>query len=107
MKWICLLCTSALLGVANLRAQPGQVDGTSMTAGPPGPGLSGSTAKLFGQNNSFSAQLDMPTAAGQGTDAMSIPGKIFFDAGDTPRLVDLVSGSTTPMFPQGSVARLP
>src|SRR5260221_2540501 len=104
MKWICLLCTSALLGVANLRAQPGQVDGTSMTAGPPGPGLSGSTAKLFGQNTSLSAQLDMRTAAGQGTDAMSIPGKIFFEEGKSRFEMDMSEIKGGMMSPKAAAA---
>ena len=48
---------------------------------PPGPGLSGTTAKLFGDNTSFSATLEMQTSGGGDSGPMAMPGKIYFDQG--------------------------
>jgi hypothetical protein len=104
MKWICLVCAAALFSAVNLQAQPGAGPGRGMTAGPPGPGLSGSTARLFGQNTSFSAQLEMQTAAGQGTDAMSIPGKLFFDQGNSRFEMDMSEIKGGMMSPQAAAA---
>ncbi len=69
---------------------------------PPGPGLSGSTAKLFGDNSSFSATLEMQTGSEGGADAMSIPGKIFFDAGKSRFEMDMSQMKGGKMPPQAA-----
>jgi hypothetical protein len=65
----------------------------------PGPGLSGSTAKLFGDNSTFSANMEMQTSGNDGSDAMSMPGKIFFDEGKSRfemNMTELKGGKMTP-----------
>ena len=46
-----------------------------------GPGLSGSTVRLFGENTTFSAELQIQTENPGGGEAMNVPGKIYFDHG--------------------------
>lgn len=79
---VCLL--SVLLGLGSVQAQPGRMGGP-----PPGPGLSASTAKLFGENSTFSANLEMQTTPEGASDTMTIPGKIFFDQGKSRFEMDM------------------
>ena len=72
-----------------------------MSGRPPTPGLSGSTAKLFGDNTSFSANLEMQTTGGQGT--MTMPGKIFFDEGKSRFEMDMAQIKGGMMSPQMAV----
>lgn len=48
---------------------------------PRGPGLDATTAKLFGDNQVFTARLEMETGATAGKKAVTIPGKLSFDNG--------------------------
>jgi hypothetical protein len=84
MKTHLPLLVSLALGIASGHAQFGHMAGP-----PPGPGLSGSTAKLFGDNSTFSANLEMQTGEDGSAEAMSIPGKIFFDSGKSRFEMDM------------------
>src|SRR4029077_4889884 len=84
MKTHLYLLVSLALGIASGQAQFGHMAGP-----PPGPGLSGSTAKLFGDNSTFSANLEMQTGEDGSAEAMSIPGKIFFDSGKSRFEMDM------------------
>ena len=74
----CLILSTALC-LSSVQAQVGRPGGLGAPA--PGPGLSGSTVKLFGDNSSFSANLEMQTAPDAGAEAMTFPGKLSFDQG--------------------------
>ena len=77
MKLLSLFCLCSVVGLTGAEAQPS-------SAGSPlggGPGLSGSTVKLFGENTMFSAALQIQTESPQGADSMTVPGKIYFDHG--------------------------
>ena len=76
MKAPNLVILSICLSIGSLHAQSGRPGGP-----PPGPGLSGSTAKLFGDNSTFSANLEIQTSTGGGSENMTMPGRIFFDNG--------------------------
>ena len=65
------------------------------------PGLSATTAKLFGDNNSFSANLEMQTTSDQGP--MTMPGKIFFDQGKSRFEMDLSQIKGGMMSPQAAM----
>jgi hypothetical protein len=86
MKTLCVAALAIALGIPSLNAQVGR---PGMGGPPPGPGLSGSTAKLFGDNATFSATLEMQTAGGEGADAMTMPGKIYFDHGKSRFEMDI------------------
>ncbi len=77
MKLLSLFCLFFVSGLTASKAQP------SAAGGPmgDGPGLSGSTVKLFGENTMFSAALQIQTENPQGSDPMTVPGKIYFDHG--------------------------
>jgi hypothetical protein len=81
MKMICCASLALLAGVLSVPGQLGRAGGMGMGGPPPGPGLSGSTAVLFGENDSFSATLEMQNGGGDDADTMTMPGKIFFDQG--------------------------
>jgi hypothetical protein len=76
MKTANLVILSICLSIGSLQAQPDRPGGP-----PPGPGLSGSTAKLFGDNSTFSANLEIQTTTGGSAENMTMPGRIFFDNG--------------------------
>jgi hypothetical protein len=93
---VCLaLCLMVCAG--SLEAQVGRMGGP-----PPGPGLSGSTAKLFGENSTFSATLEMQTGGGNASEAMSIPGKIYFDNGKSRFEMDLSEAKGGKLGPQAA-----
>lgn len=96
MKRNFYLVLTLALGFATGHAQFARMGGP-----PPGPGLSGSTAKLFGQNSSFSASLEMQTG-GDGSDPMSMPGKIFFDEGKSRFEMDISNMKGGKMPPQAA-----
>lgn len=77
MKLFFLLCLCCVLCRTGAEAQPGPAT-TPMTGGP---GLSGSTVRLFGENTMFSAALQIQTENPGGADAMTVPGRIHFDHG--------------------------
>lgn len=87
MKTLRCAGLSVLLSVYAAHAQPGRPGG--MGGPPPGPGLSGSTVKLFGENSTFSANLEMQTSGGGEADPMTMPGKIFFDHGKSRFEMDM------------------
>lgn len=93
---ICLIVSLAIT-LGSAKAQPGRMGGP-----PPGPGLSGSTAKLFGENSTFSANLEMQTGEEGGSDAMSVPGKIFFDEGKSRFEMDMSQMKGAKMPPQAA-----
>src|SRR5256885_4944465 len=88
MKKLSLLLLPTLLSL-QVQAQPGRRGDMGMGATPQGPGLSGSTAKLFGDNTSFSANLEMQTSSGEKSETMTMPGKIAFDQGKSRFDMDL------------------
>jgi hypothetical protein len=67
-----LVFTILCLGLFSAHAQPG--------AAPGGPNFSGPMGKLFGNNQSFSARVEIQNADGAGN-TITMPGKISFDAG--------------------------
>jgi hypothetical protein len=93
MKTLTLVVLSLLAAILPSPAQPGAM-GTS------GPGLSGSTAKLFGDNTSFSADLELQVTSGQGGDTMTLPGKIYFDEGKSRFEIDMSQIKGGMMSPQ-------
>jgi Domain of unknown function (DUF4412) len=90
---ILLIC----LSIAPIHAQLGRPGGP-----PPGPGLSGSTAKLFGDNSTFSASLEIQTSTGGGSENMTMPGRIFFDNGKSRFEMDTAELKGGNMSPQAA-----
>jgi hypothetical protein len=90
----CLLAfTVVCLGLLPLQAQPGRLGGA-----PNGPNLGGTLSKLFGDNQAFSAALDMQVKP-KSDKPMTMPGKIFFDAGKQRfevNLADMKGGNMPP-----------
>lgn len=75
MKKLLLLTTTLIaLGLAPAFAQPGA------RGGGPSPNFGGAMSKLFGANQTFSANMEFQTP-GPGGDTIAMPGKINFDAG--------------------------
>jgi hypothetical protein len=95
MKTVYLAILSLSLSIAPVFAQFGRPSGP-----PPGPGLSGSTAKLFGDNSTFSANLEMQTSTG--TENMTMPGRIFFDNGKSRFEMDTAELKGGKMSPQAA-----
>src|SRR5262245_33477428 len=95
MKTVYVVLLSICVSVASLRAQLGRPGGP-----PPGPGLSASTAKLFGDNSTFSANLEMQTS--MGTETMTMPGRIFFDNGKSRFEMDTAELKGGKMSPQAA-----
>jgi hypothetical protein len=90
-----ILC--GIFSILPLYAQLGRPSG--MGGPPPGLGLSGFTAKLFGDNATFSANLEMQTSSGGGSEIMTMPGKMFFDQGKSRfemNLTELKGGKMSP-----------
>jgi hypothetical protein len=85
-----------VLSLVSVQAQFGPPTGKSS----PGPGLSGSTAKLFGENSAFSASLEMQTSAANDPDTMSMPGKIYFDQGKSRFEMDMSQIKSAKIPPQ-------
>ena len=59
-------------------------------------------AKLFGDNSSFSANLEMQTGGGGGAEAMTFPGKISFDQGKSRFEMDLTQMKGGSLPPQAA-----
>ena len=100
MKKTCCLILSIVLGIVGAHAQFGRSGGMGPGGPPPGPGLSGSTAKLFGDNSTFSASLEMQTGGPGDPEAMSLPGRIFFDQGKSRFEMDLSQSKGGKMSPE-------
>lgn len=75
--WILLGFLSLTLAV---HAQP---------AAPTGPNFDAATAKLFGKNQTFSANMELQTKDPEKGDLMTMPGKISFDTGKSRFEMDL------------------
>jgi hypothetical protein len=95
MKKHFCLALSLVFGIGSVEAQLGRMSGP-----PPGPGLSGSTAKLFGENSTFSATLEMQTGSEGNSDSMTVPGKMFFDQGKSRFEMDMSQLKGGKMPPQ-------
>jgi hypothetical protein len=80
------------LGLLSAHSQPGAA------GAPNGPHLGGTMSKLFGDNQAFSAGLEMHIADKSGN-PITMPGKIFFDAGKQRfevNLIDMKGGNLPP-----------
>ncbi len=102
MKTIQILLTGAMcLAAVSVRAQFG---GGAMGGGAgKGLNLSGSTAKLFGENKAFSGSMELQINSPQGP--MTVPGKIFYLDGKARFEMDL--GETkSPALPPGAAAQM-
>jgi hypothetical protein len=97
MKTSCCLILSIVLSIVGVNAQFGRPG-----APPPGPGLSASTAKLFGDNSTFSASLEVQTGGAGDTEPMTLPGKIFFDQGKSRFEMDLSQSKGGKMSPEAA-----
>jgi hypothetical protein len=88
-----LASTIICLGLLPAYSQPGPRGGA-----PGGPHLGGATGKLFGDNQAFSAGLEMQVTDKSGQ-PMTMPGKISFDTGKTRfevNLADMKGGQMPP-----------
>lgn len=72
--------------------------------GPGGPNFGGSMLKLFGDNKSFSAHLDIQAKDGRAGDT-TIPGKIMFDEGKSRFEMDMANMKNSKM-PPGAVEQM-
>ena len=96
MKTSSLLLIPAILGLGLLTA--------SAQFGPPGgggPRFGGATAKLFGENQSYSARLEFQTTA-SGGEVTTMPGKISFDAGKARFEMDMTEMKSGRMRPEAA-----
>lgn len=95
MKKTALLLTTAILtfGIIQTIAQPGRMPG--------GPRFDGAMSKLFGENTSFSADIESQIKEKSG-DMTTMPGKIFFNAGNTRFEMNLSSVSGPRMRPEAA-----
>jgi hypothetical protein len=93
-KYLTLIASACLcLGLLPAHSQPGPRGG-----GPGGPQLGGAMSKLFGDNQTFSASLEM-SVTDKSRPPMTMPGKISFDTGKSRfevNLADLKGGQMPP-----------
>lgn len=85
-----VLIISALALACAVQAQPGRSGG---------PRFSGSMAKLFGENQAFSADMEAQVIA-DGDQTMTMPGKLAFDAGKSRFDMDMGAAKGGKMSPQ-------
>jgi hypothetical protein len=85
-----MLAAGLVCAAATARAQPGPM------GGPAGPNINAATAKLFGDNQAFSANLQLQTRGPRGE--MTIPGILAFDHGKSRFEMDMaqMKGSQIP-----------
>jgi len=86
-----LIFTVLCLGLASTRAQFGPA--------PTGPDFGGPMSKLFGTNQAFSANLEVQTADQFGN-AITMPGKITFNAGKSRFEVNMADMQSKQMTPE-------
>lgn len=72
----------------------------AQTAAPSGPNFSGAMAKLFGDNQTFSATMELQTTDPQKGDAVTMPGKIFFDSGKSRFEMDMTQLKSSRLSPE-------
>jgi Domain of unknown function (DUF4412) len=102
MKTIQMLLTGLLcLAAVSARAQ----FGAGAMGGGAGKGLnlSGSTAKLFGENKAFTANMELQANSPQGP--VTVPGKIFYLEGKARFEMDLAE-TKSPALPPGAAAQM-
>jgi hypothetical protein len=87
------------LGLISVNAQPGGGMG-----GPGGPNFGGSMSKLFGENKTFSASMEIQAKDGQAGDT-TIPGKLSFDDGKSRFEMDMTKMKNSNM-PAEAVAQM-
>jgi hypothetical protein len=85
-----VLIVSALALAYAAHAQPGHTGG---------PRFTGSTAKLFGDNQAFSADMETQVAAGS-DQTMTMPGKLAFDGGKSRFDMDMGAAKGGQMSPE-------
>src|SRR5215468_3500227 len=102
MKTIQILLTGVMcLAAVSVRAQFG---GGAMGGGAgKGLNLSGSTAKLFGDNKAFSGNMELQANSPQGP--VTVPGKIFYSEGKARFEMDLAE-TKSPALPPGAAAQM-
>jgi hypothetical protein len=102
MKTIQILLTGAMcLAAVSVQAQfgPGAMGGGAGK----GLSLSGSTAKLFGENKAFTANMELQANSPQGP--VTVPGKIFYSQGKARFEMDLAE-TKSPALPPGAAAQM-
>lgn len=88
------LVAALSLGLVSASAQPGGGMG-----GPGGPNFGGSMSKLFGDNKTFSAALEVQAKDGRAGDT-TIPGKLSFDDGKSRFEMDMTKMKNSKMPPE-------
>ena len=68
-------------------------------AGPTGPTLDAAAAKLFGENQAFSATMEFQSKDPEKGDVVTMPGKISFDSGKSRFEMDLAEMKSSRMTP--------
>jgi hypothetical protein len=89
-----VLSSTLCLALASARAQFGPGGGS-----PPSPSFGGSMAKLFGENSSFTANVEMQVESGAAGQPMVMPGKVAVTEGKTRFEADMSS-----RMPRGAAA---
>ncbi|HYG34806.1 MAG TPA: hypothetical protein VEC99_08485, partial [Clostridia bacterium] len=79
-----LLCLNLISAYAQPGARAGGMGGPA-----PSPGLSAATARLFGDNPTFSSEMEMQAKGGPGDVDVAMPGKFAFDNGKSRFEMDL------------------
>lgn len=103
MKTFTFAILATLLGLACVQAQPGPRPGRGMgMGGPQGPHFDARTTKLFGENTSFSATLEMTTQGASPEETITMPGKLAFDQGKSRFEMDMSQMKGSRMSPQSA-----
>ncbi len=100
MRNYLLLCTAgvALLFSEGAHAQLNLLAGAAASGiggAPQAPRFGGAMSKLFGENNAFTAKLDMEIREPGGTEPITMPGKISFLSGKTRFEMDITEAKGT------------
>src|SRR5207302_1880369 len=90
MKIYLSVLFSAGLCVFAANGQPGSSGGgVGMAGSSASPGINASTAKLFGENNAFTANVEIQAKAPGADKDTTVPGKIAFDHGKSRFEMDM------------------
>jgi hypothetical protein len=101
MKMMQLFLAGVLcLATVSVRAQFGGMGGGG---GAKGLSLSGSTAKLFGENKAFTATMELQANSPQGP--VTVPGKVYYLEGKARFEMDLAE-TKSPALPPGAAAQM-
>jgi len=71
----------------------------AQSGAPSGPSFDAATSKLFGDNQTFSAAMELQTTDPQKGDAVTIPGKMTFDAGKSRFEMDMTQMKSSRLSP--------